>query len=263
MKYISHIQILIGIIALLSACGPSQREQAVGKINFAEKVISQGDTSAGLAILDSIKILYPKANFQIEVAKNITDEIYRQQIDQKRMLLRETETSITALEEKFIKEKTQYDLFAQYIPTQQMKKRKSNSTFLQVNLDERGELYLSSTYMGKTQLNHNRIKLYDGIIQIESVKIPSDDPTSRKNDFLDYKWEKISFTEGRSDSLIKFISKYSELPLKCALFGQNSYYYFLERTDIEAIKNASELSKAIRQKKTIQKELTELEKKRS
>lgn len=263
MKYTSHIQSFICLIIFLSACGPSQRELAVGKINLAEGIIAQGDTASGLAILDSVSILFPKADFQIEVAKKIKAEVYQQLIDRKKSQLRETEALIAELEPNFIKEKTQYDLYSQYIPVQQEKKRKSNSTFLQVNLDERGELFLSSTYMGKTQLNHNRIKLYDGIVQIESAKIPADDPNSRKNDFLDYKWEKISFTEGRSDSLIQFISKYSELPLKCALFGQNSYYYFLEKTDIAAIKNGYELSKAIKQRKIIQKEITELEKKRS
>jgi hypothetical protein len=263
MKYTSYTQILIVLLISLSACGPSQREQAVGKINFAEKVISQGDTMAGLTIIDSIKTLFPKAKFQIGVAKNMRDEIYRQLIDQKKMQLRKSDASITELEQNFIKEKTQYDLYTQYIPTQQIKKRKSSSTFLQVNLDERGELYLSSTYMGKTQLNHNRIKLYDGAFQIESVKISPDDPNNRKNDFLDYKWEKISFTEGKSDSLVQFICKHNELPLKCALFGQNSYYYFLEKTDIEAIKNAYELSNAIKQKKAAQNILTDLEKKQN
>jgi len=263
MKYTSHIQLLVFAIIFLSACGPSQQELAVGKINLAEEVIAQGDTASGLAILDSVSMLFPKADFQIEVAKKIKTEVYQQLIDRRKTQLEVLDASIAELEQNFIKEKTQYDLYSQYIPVQQEKKRKSNSTFLQVNLDERGELFLSSTYMGKTQLNHNRIKLYDGIVQIESAKIPTDDPNSRKNDFLDYKWEKISFTEGRSDSLIQFISKYSELPLKCALFGQNSYYYFLEKTDIAAIKNAHELSMAIKMRKAVLNELSELEKKRN
>jgi len=263
MKYTSHIQLLVFAIIFLSACCPSQQELAVGKINLAEEVIAQGDTASGLAILDSVSMLFPKADFQIEVAKKIKTEVYQQLIDRRKTQLEVLDASIAELEQNFIKEKTQYDLYSQYIPVQQEKKRKSNSTFLQVNLDERGELFLSSTYMGKTQLNHNRIKLYDVIVQIESAKIPTDDPNSRKNDFLDYKWEKISFTEGRSDSLIQFISKYSELPLKCALFGQNSYYYFLEKTDIAAIKNAHELSMAIKMRKAVLNELSELEKKRN
>lgn len=259
MNTFSRLFIAASIVLFMVSCKPSQRELAIIKTNAADDILKSGDTIKAIRVLDSIPILYPKAKFQIDVSKNIKDELYRQLIDKKREQFRFSELSISSLEQKFIKEKTDFDLFTQYIPIEQVKIRTRNVTYLQVNLDERGELYLSSNYYGKAWANHYSVKIYDGELSAETPRVSFDSPNRSTNSFLDYKWEKVSYTEGKSDSVIEFVFKNSELPLKCAF---NNYIIFLSKDNIEAIKNSYMLSNEIKKLKLLKEEIKTLEIKR-
>ncbi len=250
---------IFSITLIVVSCKPSQRELAVIKTNEAQKYLDSGDTLKALSILDSLPVLYPKAKFQIDVSKNIKDEIYRQLIDKKKEQLNNINNSITELEPKFLKEKTEFDLYTQYIPLEQVKIRSRNATYLQVNLDERGELFLSSNYYGKAWANHYSVKVYDGSISAETPKVSSDSHLRTTNSFLDYKWEKVSYTEGSSNDVIKFIIENKDKQLKCAF---NSYIIFLDKSNIEAIINSYNLSLAIKKVSSLKEEIKLLEKKR-
>lgn len=257
-KIFSIISILC-ITFIVISCKPSQRELAVVKTDEAQKYLDSGDTLKALSILDSLPFLYPKAKFQIDVSKNIKDDVYRQLIDKKKEQLNKINNSIAELESKFLKEKTEFDLYTQYIPLEQVKIRSRNATYLQVNLDERGELYLTSNYYGKAWANHYSVKVYDGALSAETPKISSDSRLRTTNTFLDYKWEKVSYTEGNSDEVIKFIIENKDKKLKCAF---NSYIIFLDKSNIEAIINSYNLSIAIKKVGSLKEEIKLLEKER-
>ena len=257
-RFFSIISIL-SITFIVISCKPSQRELAVIKTEEAQKYLDSGDTLKALSILDSLPALYPKAKFQIDVSKNIKDEVYRQLIDKKKELLTNAINSITELESKFLKEKTEFDLYTQYIPLEQVKIRSRNATYLQVNLDERGELYITSNYYGKAWANHYSVKVYDGDLFASTPRVSSDSRLRTTNTFLDYKWEKVAYTEGCSDEVIKFIIENKDKQLKCAF---NSYIIFLDKSNIEAIINSYNLSILIKKVGLLKEEIKLLEKKR-
>lgn len=249
------------IFALIS-CGPSQRELAVWKINEGKQLIISGDTIAAIAVLDSIKTLYPKASAQIAVSNNIKDELYRQFIDNKRSELVKTDTLISLLEKNFQKEKTENDKYLQYIHTSQTFNKSWNRSYLGIHLDERGELYLSSNYAGKEQLNHTGIRVYDAEKQAKSEIIPLGDPLNFQSEFSGTKWERVFYMNGKSDSVINFIASNPGLKLKCVFLGNKQYYILLEQFDVKAVCDAYELSNAIKKQKHLKKEIKMLEKKR-
>lgn len=236
---------------IFSACGPSQREMAVLHINKAKQIIAAGDTLSAITSLDSVKTLYPKAQVQIGVAKNINNELYSQMISKLNLASIKNDSLITALEKDFSKEKSEFDKYLQYIPKRQTFQRSWDRSFLQVHLDDRGELYLSSNYMGKEWLKHTGIRVYDGKLQAKTEKVELDDALNHRSDFLDYKWEKISYMNGKSDSVINFIAANPDLDLKCVFLGNRYYYILLEQYDIQAVQQALALSKAIKRKKRI------------
>jgi hypothetical protein len=263
MKNLKLISVVISISLIVFACGLSQRDNAAGKLNEAKALIAEGDTLKAIEILKSIPVQLPKAKIQVGVSKNMTDDLYRQMIDNRKAQVASTEKLITALELNFSKEKTQYDMFVQYTPLYLSKSKSWNRSFLQVNLDERGELFLTSNYMGKDWLRHTSIKIYDEELQSKSPEVPLNDPNNRESDFLDYKWEKVSYTNGKSDSVIKFIVDNINRDLKCVYIGENYYYIILEEINKEAIKDAYNLSNAIRRRNDLKNKIKELETKRN
>lgn len=260
MRKVEIIYLLMFLL-VMAACGPSQRELAVKKINQARNLLVQGDTINAIVQLDSVLRLYPKAEVQIGVVKNIKTDIYQQMIDARRMQLIKNDSLITLYETNFNQEKTEFDRFSQYNHKRQTFNRSWDRSFLQVHLDERGELYLSSNYMGKEWLNHTGIRVYDGQLQSKSDRIPVDDMLNHQSDFMDYKWEKVSYMNGRADSVIYFIAENSNLNLKCVFLGSRYYYIVLESFDKQAVVDALNLSEAIKRKKRLEEEVAELSKK--
>ncbi len=248
------------LLILLTACGPSQRELAVQETNKAKSIFNAGDTLEAIQKLDSIHIKYPKAEVQISVAKSLSTEMYQQLIDARSMQLINLDSTITELEKDFNKEKTEFDRYTQYYHKRQTFNRSWDRSFLQVHLDERGELYLSSNYLGKKWLEHVCIRVYDGKLQAKSDTIPLDDPLNHRSDFLDYKWEKVSYMNGQADSVIHFIAENPDLDFKCVFLGKRYYYILLEDYDVDAVVHAYALSKAIKRKKELEAEIKQFKK---
>lgn len=256
------ILFLLILAFMLFACGQSQRELAVARINEAKAILEKGDTLTAIQHFDSVKVLFPKASVQISVSAKITDELYRLLIDVRMKKLSDNDSVIANLEQKFTKEKTEFDKYMQYIPRRQAFSRSWNRSYLQVNLDERGEMFLTSHYMGKDWLNHTSIRVYDQGLQVRSGVVPLDDPNNRQSDFLDYKWEKVSYRSGKADSFIQFINQHRNLKLKCVFLGNRHYYILLEDYDVEAVVDALSLSEAIKRKQMLEAEIASLRKRK-
>ena len=258
MKKISFLCFLV--LAFFVSCGPSQRELAVKQINEARQLALDGDTLKSFALLDSVRMKFPKAEVQIGVAANIKNGLCQQLIDNRQFQLIHNDSVVANLETKFTKEKTEFDTYVQYIHKRQSFNRSWDRSFLMVHLDERGELYLASNYMGKEWLYHTGIRVYDGQLQAKSGKVPLDDPMNHRSDFLDYKWEKVSYMNGKSDSVIQFIAEHPKLNLKCVFLGKRYYYILLEDYDVEAVVDALALSKAIKLKAKLEDEIAAFKK---
>jgi hypothetical protein len=262
MKHLFQLLLSVFFIIPFVSCAPSHEEKAVAKLSEAQSVLSQGDTLRAIGVLESIPVLFPKAVAQVEISKSKADELFRQLINAKKEQLSDIEIQITELEKNFTKEKTEFDMYVQYVPKKLSFSYSWSKSFLQVNLDERGEIFLTSNYMGKEWLKHTAIKIYDGGLQIKTPSVSLDDPNNRESDFIDYKWEKVSYTQGKSDSTIMFIVKNCNRQLKCAFMGVNYYYIILDDFNKEAIKEAYDLSLAIKNKALIKRQIKELEGKR-
>lgn len=245
--------LLMGMV--LSGCGPSQRELAVARINKGKEILGQGDTLLAIQYLDSVRFLYPEARVQQKVAANMTDDLYRMLINDRIRQLKLTDTLISGLKQNFEQEKTEFDKYVQYISRRQLFSRSWNRSFLQVNLDERGELYLTSHYFGKEALNHTSVRIYDQGMQAVTGQVPVGDPDNRQSEFMGNQWEKVSYRSGRSDSVLQFIDHHRDLPLKCVFIGNRYYYILLEKYDIQAVVDALALSEALKKKQRLEAEL--------
>lgn len=251
---------IVFIFALLS-CGKSYKEKAEEKLNYAVSLGEKGDSIGALVQLDSIGRLYPEAFETTQKAKQLTKKINSEFLFRKQEQFDHVTNQITELEKLFEKEKTEYDRFTQYIHKRQKFERRWNQSFIQLHLDERGELYISSNYYGAQWLNHIGLRVYDGVFQAKTDTVSLTDPNNHQSEFMNTHWEKVSYTKGKDNGVIQFIADNAERNLKAVFLGQRMYFIVLEQYDKQAVKDALALSNALKQKTQLEKEIKDLQRK--
>jgi hypothetical protein len=253
--------ITVCLAIFLVSCGPSDEDKARAKVNFAKMLLEKQDTAQALLHLDSIALLFPEARYSTNAAKNIISEINFSLLHRKETELDTINVRIAELEKLFEKEKTEFDRFTQYIHKKQTVQGSLIRSFIQVHLDERGDLYLSSNYHGKNSINHVGLRVYDGEIDAKTDTIPIGDANNHQSDFMEFKWEKVSYRNGKDNGVIEFIANNTDRKLKAVFLGKGQNYIILEEFDKTAVKDALELSKSIKSKSELEKEVQTLQKK--
>ncbi|HKJ41755.1 MAG TPA: hypothetical protein VKA27_06645 [Sunxiuqinia sp.] len=250
---------VIVLFTVLVSCGKSDKQQAAERLQLAQKVYAQGDTTQALQQLDTLKMRY-KDVIKTEIeAKKFTQKIYSEILYNKQAEMDSLKLKIAKLEKNFIKEKTQFDLDTQMIYKRQQFKNRWNKSFIQVHLDEKGNLYISSNYFGDKWLNHTGIRVYDDTLQAKTKKVPLNNVLNHHSDFMNTKWEKVTYRNGDENGVIQFIADHAKRNLKAVFLGSRYYYIILESYDKRAMVEALELSKALKQKIKLQKEIDSLQ----
>lgn len=249
------------LFLLVYACGPSDEDKARISLEQANTYLQDQDTTAALLKLDSIAKLYPKAVYSINAAQNIAKQLRFDLMQRKEAELDTLKTTIAGMEKNFVKEKTEFDRYTQYIPKRQTFQRAWNRSYIQVHLDERGDLYLSSNYYGDHWLNHVGLRVYDKGEDAKTDSIPLGSVDNHHSDFMETKWEKVSYRNGKDNGVIEFIANNVDRNLKAVFLGKEYYYIILETYDKKAVHDALALSKAIKKKKALENEVVALQKK--
>lgn len=258
MKFTFRIFIVL-IVFVLAACGPSDEDKARAKLNQAKNLLSGNDTTAALRTLDSIPKLYPEAVYSVNAAKNLKNEVNFDLLHRKEAELDSLKVKIEELEKPFKKEKTEFDRYTQYIHKRQTFERAWDRSYIQVHLDERGEIYLSSNYHGDKWLNHTALRVYDQGDDAKTEDIPVGDINNHRSDFGDAKWEKVTYRNGKDNGVMEFIAKNADRRLKAVFLGDEYYYIILETYDKQAVKDALALSKALKRKNKLEYQVKSLQ----
>ena len=252
--------IVLLLIVIVTACGPSDEDKARTKLEQAKLLLQKQDTSSALLQLDSIPNLFPEAVYSANAAKNLAKDVRFEVMQRTEDELDTLQVQLAEMEKDFVKEKTEFDRYAQYIHKRQTFKRAWDRSYIQVHLDERGELYLSSNYHGENWLNHTGLRVYDGDDDAKTEKIPIGSPDNHRSDFMEAKWEKVSYRNGKDNGVIEFIANNVDRNLKAVFLGDEYYYIILETYDKEAVRAALQLSKAIKKQAKLENEIKVLEK---
>jgi hypothetical protein len=258
MKHFLNIFLALFVVIFVS-CGPSQEERARAKLSRANTFLHNNDITQAMVEIDSIPILYPKALYSINAAKNLKNEINLDLLQRFRSNLDSVKSLIEQLEKNFNQEKTEYDKFIQYTPKLQNFESRWNESYLKVQLDERGEIFFLSNYYGNNSINHTAVRISDGISQAETGKIEPDDANNHRSDFMDGKWEKVAYRNGKENGVIEFIANNTGRRLKAVYLGDRYYNIILEDYDKTAFKEAFNLSKALKRKLVLEQEIKRLQ----
>ena len=253
------VQYLVFLVLIIFvSCGPSDEDKARVKIDLAKNLLAKNDTAEAIRQLDSIPKLYPEAVYSANAAKNLLQEVRFEVMQRKEAELDSVEVQVAELEKSFVKEKTEFDRYTQYTHKRQTFQRAWDRSYIQVHLDERGELYLSSNYHGKNWLNHTGLRVYDGGDDAKTEDIPIGSTDNHHSDFMEAKWEKVTYRNGKDNGVIEFIANHVDRNLKAVFLGKEYYYIILESYDKEAVRDALALSKAIKKRNKLQQEIKAL-----
>lgn len=258
MRFLPGITFLL-LILMLFSCGSSQEDKGRVKLERAKVLLQNQDTTNALQELDSISRLYPKAAYSINAAKNLRDEINWDLLQRYESEVDSLSDIIQNLEKNFIKEKTEFDRDTQYVHKRQQFENRWNKSFLRVHLNEKGDIYFSSNYYGSQFINHNGIRVYDGPEQAKTERLEEGDVNIHRSEFLDGKWERVTFMNGNENNVIEFIALNTSLRLKAVFLGEKYYYIILEEYDKNAFKQALTLSNTIKKKRFLSKEIKRLQ----
>lgn len=249
------------LIVIVVSCGPTDEDKAKVRLNYAQTLLQRMDTTGAILHLDSIPKLYPEAVYAANAAKNLLNEVRFELMQRKETELDTLRAEIALAEKSFVKEKTEFDRYAQYIHKRQTFKRAWDRSYIQVHLDERGELYLSSNYHGEKLLNHTSLRVYDSGDAAKTEEVPVGSVDNHQSDFMEAKWEKVSYRNGKENGVIAFIAENVDRNLKAVFLGKQQSYIILETYDKEAVRDAYILSQLLKKSKSIENEIKALKKK--
>lgn len=249
---------LLFILALLS-CGKSYKQRASDQLKIAIAHSEKGDSLLALQQLDSIALLFPEAFEVIEQSKALKNRINSEILFRKQDQLGTVNEIIGQLLPLFVQEKTEFDRFVRYVPKSQTSGRRLNTSFIEVHLNEQGDLFISSNYFGSEWLNHTALRVYDGVYQAKTDTVSLTSSANYHGDFMNNHWERVSYKDGKDNGVIQFVSENTDRNLKAAFIGKRMYYIVLEQQDKLAIRDALSLSTALKSRIRLEKEIRTLQ----
>ena len=253
----------IGISALLAlvtlaGCGDGGEKEAQIRLQKAEAALQQENFSEAKLQIDSIKVLYPKA---FEARKQGIKLM--QQVDLKEQgktlvyldsMMQVKQAQLDSIKANFVLEKdTAYQEIGNWFyPTQVVEKNVGRS-FLRAQVNELGEMSLTSIYCAGGQLNHTSVKVSVGDTFAET---PMTNDSYATTD-LGRTIEKADYKVGEDGGVVGFIVANQDKNIQLTFIGDKTYRTAMQKNDRKAIVEMVELARILSGMEEIRKQQKE------
>ena len=248
---------LLGL-ALLASCGDGGEKEAQIRLRKAEAALQQENFSEAKLQIDSIKVLYPKA---FEARKQGIKLM--QQVDLKEQgktlvyldsMMQVKQAQLDSIKGNFVFEKdTAYqDVGSWFYPTQVVEKSLGR-TFLRGQVNELGEMSLTSIYCAGGQLNHTSVKVSVGDTFAET---PMTNDSYTTTD-LGRTIEKADYKVGNDGGVTGFIVANADKNIQLTFIGDKTYRTAIQKNDRKAIVELTELARILSGMEEIRKQQKE------
>ena len=248
---------LLGLV-LLASCGDGGEKEAQKRLQKAEIALQQENFSEAKLQIDSIKVLYPKA---FEARKQGIKLM--QQVDMKEQgktlvyldsMMQVKQAQLDSIKGNFVFEKdTAYqDVGSWFYPTQVVEKSLGR-TFLRGQVNELGEMSLTSIYCAGGQLNHTSVKVSVGDTFAET---PMTNDSYTTTD-LGRTIEKADYKVGNDGGVTGFIVANADKNIQLTFIGDKTYRTAIQKNDRKAIVELTELARILSGMEEIRKQQKE------
>ena len=251
------VSALLGLV-LLASCGDGGEKEAQKRLQKAEIALQQENFSEAKLQIDSIKVLYPKA---FEARKQGIKLM--QQVDLKEQgktlvyldsMMQVKQAQLDSIKGNFVFEKdTAYqDVGSWFYPTQVVEKSLGR-TFLRGQVNELGEMSLTSIYCAGGQLNHTSVKVSVGDTFAET---PMTNDSYTTTD-LGRTIEKADYKVGNDGGVTGFIVANADKNIQLTFLGDKTYRTAIQKNDRKAIVELTELARILSGMEEIRKQQKE------
>lgn len=251
--------LLLGAV-VATACNDNGEAQAQQHIEKAQAALKSGNFNEAKLQIDSIRSQYPKAfearkqgiglMQQVDLAEQQHSLAY---LDS--MLTVQTQLVTNAKEGLVLEKDTAYQEIGNYFHPKQTVERTMYRSFLRGQVDEVGNMALTSIYWGERNAHHHAVKVIakDGTF----AETPASEDIYESED-LGWKTEKADYPLGKDGGVIAFIAmNHGVQTMKAHYIGERSYVINVRPEDSEAIVKLYALSQALTTLEQIKKEREE------
>lgn len=250
--------IALPLFMTLFSCN-SDEKKAEELFQRAESSFATGDYSLTKLQIDSIRTLYPKA-FEVRKAGIKLMQQVDLQEQQKTLVYLDSvmavkQASLDSIKGNFVLEKdTAYQEVGNYFyPTQTVEKNIGRS-FLRGQVNERGEMSITSIYCAGGKLHHRAVKVsVDDLFAETPIS-----PDCYESTDLGKAIEKADYKLGSDGGVIAFITANQDKKrIRLEFIGDRNYKTTMQPNDIKAIAELSRLAQILSSIEAIKKEQNE------
>ena len=245
-------------LSVLAGCGDGGEKAAQLHLQKAEKALQMEMFSEAKSQIDSIKVMYPKA---FEARKQGIKLM--QQVDLKEQqktlvyldsAMQVKQAQFDSIKGNFVLEKdTAYQEIGNWLyPTQVVEKNVGRS-FLRGQVNELGEMSLTSIYCAGGQVNHTSVKVSVGDTFAET---PMSNDSYTTTD-LGKTIEKADYKVGEDGGVVGFIVANQDKNIQLTFIGDKTYRTVMQKNDRKAIVELAELARIRSGMEEIRKQLKE------
>lgn len=250
--------IALPLFMALFSCN-SDEKKAEELFQRAESSFATGDYSLTKLQIDSIRTLYPKA-FEVRKAGIKLMQQVDLQEQQKTLVYLDSvmavkQASLDSIKGNFVLEKdTAYQEVGNYFyPTQTVEKNIGRS-FLRGQVNERGEMSITSIYCAGGKLHHRAVKVSADDLFAETPISPDCYETTDLGKAI----EKADYKLGSDGGVIAFITANQDKKrIRLEFIGDRNYKTTMQPNDIKAIAELSRLAQILSSIEAIKKEQNE------
>lgn len=250
--------IALPLFMTLFSCN-SDEKKAEELFQRAESSFATGDYSLAKLQIDSIRTLYPKA-FEVRKAGIKLMQQVDLQEQQKTLVYLDSvmavkQASFDSIRGNFVLEKdTAYQEVGNYFyPTQTVEKNIGRS-FLRGQVNERGEMSITSIYCAGGKLHHRAVKVSVDDLFAETPISPDCYETTDLGKAI----EKADYKLGADGGVIAFIkANQDKKRIRLEFIGDRNYKTTMQPNDIKAIAELSRLAQVLSSIEAIKKEQNE------
>ena len=245
-------------LALLTGCSDGGEKQAQLHLQKAEQALLSENFSEAKMQIDSIKVLYPKA---FEARKQGIKLM--QQVDLKEQTktlayldsaMQVKQAQLDSIKGNFVFEKdTAYqDIGNYFYPTQTVEKSLDRS-FLRGQVNELGEMSLTSIYCAGGQLHHTSVKVSVGDLFAETPMSKDSYETTDLGKTI----EKSDYKVGEDGGVVGFVIANQDKNIQLQFIGDKTYRTAMQKNDRKAIVELAELARILSGMEEIRKQQKE------
>lgn len=248
------------LLAFLSGCnGDSKKAEAL--FQRAEASFASENYSLAKLQIDSIRTLYPKA---VEVRKAGIRLMQQVDLHEQRKTLAYLDSmmqvkrqALDSVKGQFVLEKdTAYQEIGNYFYPTQVVEKNIGRSFLRAQVNERGEMSLTSIYCAGGSIHHTAVK-----VSVDGDTFAQTQPSSDSYETTDLgrPIEKADYRVGKDDGGVAafIVANRDKRLFRLEFIGDRNYRTTMRRDDVKAVAAVSDLARILSAMEEIRKQQNE------